>query len=241
MPGSIGQQHAREDLRDVLHMNEQAHLTLLGKMNGLAAGGARDELHVVGRATDLVGARDVGRADARDRHPVVPDVLAGLELVEDLVDRILARAVQRIVLGDQPLTEVTLLAAHRDRARVHDALDAAQAGRFEAVVHSEDVEAEHLVRIPLARPDAVCEVDDPVGLHLEDDAHDVFELRDVTTNDPDLIGEARERRRAGVEIHADDRLACRDQASDESWTDESRPADDQCRHARPPSAQDRRP
>src|SRR3989449_9988883 len=98
------------------------------------------------RSTDLVGPGDVGGAHARDRHAVVLDVLAGLELVEDLVHRVLARAVRRIVLVHQPVTEVALLAAHRDRARVHHTLDAGQARGLEALVHAEDVPAHDPVR-----------------------------------------------------------------------------------------------
>src|SRR2546422_8640838 len=96
------------------------------------------------RSTDLVGPGDVGGAHARDRHAVGLDVLARLELVEDLVHRVLARAVRRIVLVHEPVTEVALLATHRDRARVHHALDAGQARGLEANVHPQDVEAQYL-------------------------------------------------------------------------------------------------
>src|ERR1700730_2051892 len=113
----IGQQDAREDLRDVLDVDQQAHEALARKMHRLAAGGVAHELHVIRGAPDLVGAGDVGGADARDRHRVVLDVLLRLKLVEDLVHGVLARAVWGIVLGRQPVAEVALLPAHRDRAR----------------------------------------------------------------------------------------------------------------------------
>ena len=177
--------------------------------------------------------------DAGDRHLVIPDVLAGLELVEDLVDGVLARAVDRIVLRHQSLAEVTLLPAHRDRARVHHAFDAAQACRLEAVVHSEDVEAEDSMRVPLPGADAVGEVDEPIRLHLDDGPHDVLELRDVTTDHRHPVGCVGEPRRAGVEIHADDGVAAGDQPSDESGTDEPRAADHQYRHPKPPRARTR--
>jgi hypothetical protein len=150
------------------------------------------------------------------------------------VHRVLARAVRRIVLGDRPLAEVTLRAADGQRARVHDARDTGEARRLEAVVHPEDVEAEHLVGIALAGADAIREVDEPVRLDVEDDPHDVLELRDVATDDRDPAGRLGERRRAGIEVHADDALAARHQASDEPRTDESRAADDEDRHPGPP-------
>src|SRR5207245_8899394 len=94
----VGPQHAGEHLGDVLHVNQETHEPFLGKVHRLAARGLRHDLHVVHRATNLVGTGDVGRTHARDRHAVVLDVLARLELVEELVHRVLARAVRLVTV-----------------------------------------------------------------------------------------------------------------------------------------------
>ena len=199
-------------------------------MHRTAARGVDHDLHVVDGAADLVRPGDIGRTHADDRHAVVLDVLPGLELVEDLVHRVLAGAVHRIVLVHQPVAEVTLLTAHRDRARVDDALDAGQARGLEAVVHAEDVEAHDLVRIALAGAETVGEVDEALRLDVEHRAHDVLELRDVAPDHGGADRHAGERGRAGVQVHADDRFPARDQLPDEPGADESGCADDQDGH-----------
>src|SRR6266581_4513054 len=199
------------------------------------AGGVDHDLHVVDGAADLVRPGDIGRTHADDRHAVVLDVLPGLELVEDLVHRVLAGAVHRIVLVHQPVAEVTLLTAHRDRARVDDALDAGQARGLEAVVHAEDVEAHDLVRVALAGAETVGEVDEALGLHVEHGPHHVLELRDVPADDGRADRLAGERRRSGVQVHAHDRFAARDQPLDEPWADEAGRPDHQHRHTVSPN------
>src|SRR3989449_304462 len=67
MAGGVGHQHAGEDLRDVLHVNQQAHEPLRWKVKGAAASGLGHDLHVVRRAADLVRPRDVGGPDAPGR------------------------------------------------------------------------------------------------------------------------------------------------------------------------------
>src|SRR5262245_46312610 len=83
------------------------------------------------------------------------------------------------------------------------------------------------MRIALAGPEAIGEVDDALRLHVEHSAHDVLELRDVAAHDRRADRHIVERRGAGIEVHADDRLAARDQLSDEPWTDEAGRADNQ--------------
>ncbi len=232
--GRVGQQHPGEDLGDVLDVNQQAHQPLLRKVHRLAAGGVDHDLYVVRRPAHLVRPGDVGGAHACDRHAVVLDVLLRLELVEDLVHRILAGAVGRVVLLYRPVTKVTLLATHRDGTRVYHALHAPQAGGLEAVVHPEDVEAHNLVRVALTRSQAVGEVDEPFGLHLQHGPHHVLELRDVPAEHRRLDRYVAEGHRARVQVHAHHRFAARDQALDEPGPDEARRADHQYRHSRSP-------
>jgi len=227
----VGEQNAREHLRDVLHVDQQAHAALLRQMHGLAAGGLAHELHVIGGAPDLVGAGDVGGAHARDRHRVVLDVLLRLKLVEGLVDGVLARAVGRIVFGRRPVAEVALLPAHRDRAGVHHPLHPSQARRLEAVVHPEDVEAHDLVRITLTRSEAVGQVDEPVRLDLEHRPHHVVEPGHVAADQRHLLRHGRKRRHGvRIQIHARHRLAATDEPTHEPGADEPRAADHQYRH-----------
>src|SRR2546427_4000588 len=150
--GRVGQQHTGEDLGDVLDVDQEPHETLARKLHGLAPGGVDHERHVIRRAADFVRAGDVGGAHARDRHRVVLDVLLRLELVEDLVDGVLARAGGRVVLGHLPGAGGALLPPHPDRARGDHALGAAHPRGLEAVVHPQDVPAPDLMRGPLPRP-----------------------------------------------------------------------------------------
>src|SRR5260370_1522537 len=96
-------------------MNKETHASLLRKVHGLAARGVRHDLPVIRRAADFVGASDVGRTHASDRHAVVLDVLASLELVEDLVHGVLALAVWRLVLVREPVPGGALLGPHPPR------------------------------------------------------------------------------------------------------------------------------
>jgi hypothetical protein len=146
------------------------------------------------------------------------------------VHRVLAGAVDRVVLGGEPLAEVALLAAHRDGAGVDDTLDAGQPAGLEAVVHAENVQLHDLVGIALAGAEAVGEVDHAFGLDLEDEAHHVLEVRDVAAHHRTADGLAVEGDGARIEIHAHHRLAACDQLANEAWSDEPGGAEHEHRH-----------
>ena len=204
-------------------------MPLLGRCTGLPRG-VRHDLHVVDRAAYLVRSGDVGRAHADDRHAVVLDVLPGLELVEDLVHRVLAGAVDRVVLVHEAITEVALLAADRDGAGVDHTLDAGQAAGLEDVVHPEDVQPHDLVRVALASAEPVGEVDHAFRLHVEDRPHHVLELGDVAADHRGADRHAAERGAAGIQVHADHRFAAVDQPLDEPGADEAGRTDHEYRH-----------
>src|SRR5262249_3914895 len=110
-----------------------------------------------------------------------------------------------------------------------------QARGLEAVIHPENVQAHDLMRVALAGAEAVGEIDDPLRLDVEHGAHHVLELRDVAANDRRADRHAAERRRAGIQVHADDLLAARHEAPDETRADEAGRADHQYRHGATPA------
>jgi len=86
------------------------------------------------------------------------------------------------------------------------------------------------MRIALTGAEAVGEVDDPLGLHVEHRAHHVLELRDVAAHHRRADRHAGERRGAGIQVHPNDLLAARHQAPDESRADETGRTEHEHRH-----------
>src|ERR1700740_820645 len=77
------------------------------------------------------------------------------------------------------------------------------------------------------------EIDDTIRFGCDRRRHDIVELRDVATHDPDLFAEVVVGGGAGVDVHAHDLFAARRQQRDEPAADKAGAAEDQSRHGSP--------
>ena len=153
-----------------------------------------------------------------------------MEFVEPFVHGVLAGAVHRVVFVGQPVPEVALLPADRDGAGIDHPVDAAQTRRLEAVVHPQQVQLHGEVGAVFAAAQQVSQVDDTVGLGLNDSADDTGEIGNVPEDHSDLVAESGKGSGAGVDVHANNLFTPFHQSADNPGANESGAADNQNRH-----------
>ena len=185
---------------------------------------------MVNGTAHLVRPGHVGRPDAGDAHAVVLVEHLGLELVENLVRRVLAVAEDAIIFVGLPVAKVGLLPADGHGTGVHDAVDAQQPPGLKAVVHAQDVEAHLVVRVALAAAQQVGQVDDAVGLRFHNGVDHLLKLGDVhpgaTERAPVNAGNVRYR----VDVRGVHVLAPFHQLANDPRADETGAAQNQNRH-----------
>ena len=202
----------------------------MGKLTASPEAGKVHAPNVIGGAASLVRAGHVGWADSGDVHAIYAVELLGLELIEALVHGVLARAVHRVVLVDQPVAEGALLPADGHRAGVDHPVDAAYPGRLEAVVHAQHVQLHREVGRVVAAAQQVGQVHDPVGLGGQHRLHHVLELGDVAVHHAYQVPELLVRHRPRVDVHYSDPLASFGQPAYGPSPDEPGAAQYQRRH-----------
>ncbi len=207
-------------------MHRQPHDVFLGEVYGLAHCGQDNALHMVGGTPHLIRPGHVGGANPGDGHSVDRIVLVGLELIENLMHGVLANPILGVVLVNQPLAELGLLAAGGQGAGIHHPVHTTDPGRLKTVVHTQHIQLHGEVRGVVPASQQVGQVEDAVRLGGENRFDYVLELGDVAVHDAHLVFQSRERGGPGVDVHADDILAPLGQTVDCSRSDEPRATQD---------------
>ena len=160
---------------------------------------------MVDRTELLVGPGDVGRADAGDVHAVAAPVIMRLPFIDDLVDRVLRRAVAFVALVHVALAEFRLLAADRDGTGENRVLHAGAPRGLEAVIHALDVQLEGDMRFQFANE--IGQVDHPVRTGFDHRTDNIVIGGNVAAHDLHLVAELlKGTGRAGIDVHHGDGL-----------------------------------
>ena len=135
-------------------------------------------------------------------------------------------AVPEIVFVDEPGAVEFLLAGHRQRTRISDAIDSGQPARLETIIHAENVKFERDAWRVIAAEE-IGQVDHPRRLGDVQRVHDIVELADIASHDADLLAVFGEIRGLRINVHASDLLAAIGEQRCQAAAEKTGPADDQ--------------